>query len=191
MINRAFSALENISRSRMSGETRSYAINLSGQSLSDDGFLAYVVEMYRRYGLKPQDICFEITETAAIANLSQASRFISVLHELGCEFSLDDFGSGLSSFAYLKNLNVDYLKIDGAFIRDMRSDPIDREMVEAINKVGHVMGIKTIAEYVEDADTLALLREIGVDYVQGFSVSAPKCICDAHSGTKILLDRKH
>lgn len=191
VINRAFSALENINRSRMSGETRSYAINLSGQSLSDDGFLAYVVEMYRRYGLKPQDICFEITETAAIANLSQASRFISVLHELGCEFSLDDFGSGLSSFAYLKNLNVDYLKIDGAFIRDMRSDPIDREMVEAINKVGHVMGIKTIAEYVEDADTLALLREIGVDYVQGFSVSAPKCICDAHSGTKILLDRKH
>lgn len=157
-----------------------YSINLSGQSLSDDGFLDYVIRHFQEYRLEPGEICFEITETAAIANLSQAIGFISALKKHGCRFALDDFGSGLSSFSYLKNLDVDYLKIDGSFIRDMRTDPIDREMVEAINRVGRVMGLKTIAEYVEDEQTLQILSELGVDFVQGFAVARPVCIFDAN-----------
>lgn len=153
-----------------------FAINLSGQSLSDDEFLDHVVNLYDQYDIMVGEVCFEITETAAIANLSQATRFISVLRKMGCRFSLDDFGSGLSSFAYLKNLDVDFLKIDGAFVRDMRVDPIDREMVKAINQVGHVMGLRTIAEYVENPETLELLKQDGVDYVQGHAVSPPRVL---------------
>jgi EAL domain-containing protein (putative c-di-GMP-specific phosphodiesterase class I) len=122
-------------------------------------------------------ICFEITETAAIANFGKAMNLISELKALGCGFSLDDFGSGMSSFGYLKHLPVDHLKIDGAFVRDIATDPIDRAMVEAINKVGHVMGITTIAESVENPETLAILKEIGVDYAQGFGIARPEaCI---------------
>ena len=119
-------------------------------------------------------ICFEITETAAIANLAKATHLIRELKALGCGFSLDDFGSGMSSFGYLKHLPVDHLKIDGAFVRDIVDDPIDRAMVEAINKVGHVMGITTIAECVETPQTLAILEEIGVDYAQGFAIARPQ-----------------
>ncbi len=150
------------------------AINLSGHSLGDDHFLDFVVNALRESGVPADKICFEITETAAIANLSRALRLIKVLKGMGCRFALDDFGSGLSSFAYLKTLPVDYLKIDGGFVRDMVSDPIDYAMVEAINQIGHVMGIRTIAEFVENDAILDRLRAIGVDFVQGYGIHAPE-----------------
>jgi diguanylate cyclase (GGDEF)-like protein/PAS domain S-box-containing protein len=150
------------------------AINLSGNSLSDDNFLDYVRNLLDETGVLPTKICFEITETAAIANLSSAIKLITELKKLRCRFSLDDFGSGMSSFAYLKNLPVDFLKIDGNFIRDIVDDPVDRAMVRAINEVGHVMGLQTIGEFVENQEILAQLREIGVDYAQGYGVARPE-----------------
>ena len=149
------------------------AINLSGTSLSNENFLNFVINKLQETSVDAGLFCFEITETAAISNLSQVSSFISVLKKIGCQFSLDDFGSGLSSFTYLKNLKVDYLKIDGAFVKDMINDPIDHSMVEAINQIGHVMGIKTIAEFVENKATFEILRKIGIDYAQGYYFSEP------------------
>ena len=154
-------------------ETHRWSINLSGASLSQDDFLGFVRKQFEFYGIRHTAICFEITETAAIANLAKATHLIHELKALGCGFSLDDFGSGMSSFAYLKHLPVDHLKIDGAFVRDIAQDPIDRAMVEAINKVGHVMGLTTIAECVETPETLAILEQIGVDYAQGFAIARP------------------
>lgn len=147
-----------------------YAINLSGQSLSDDEFLAFTIQQFDSSGVSPERICFEITETAAIANLNRALRFMSVLKGMGCLFALDDFGSGLSSFAYLKNLPVDYLKIDGSFIQNFKHDAIDRAMVDAINQVGKIMGLKTIAECVIDEATLDLIKGLGIDYAQGYGI---------------------
>jgi diguanylate cyclase (GGDEF)-like protein len=157
-----------------------WAINLSGASLSDDDFLQFVRNQFKLTGMPHPGICFEITETAAIANLDKATRLIRELRELGCGFSLDDFGSGMSSFGYLKHLPVDHLKIDGAFVRNIAGDPIDRAMVEAINKVGHIMGITTIAECVERPETLTVLQEIGVDYAQGFAIARPHPYITAH-----------
>ena len=149
------------------------SINLSGLTLADESFLGYVIDLLRAARVPSSKICFEITETAVISNLSQASRFISTLKALGCLFALDDFGSGLSSFAYLKNLPVDYLKIDGMFVRDVHTDPLDRALVRSINDVGKVMGKKTIAEFVENDDVLRVLAEVGVDYAQGYGVGKP------------------
>ena len=151
-----------------------WAINLSGASLNDEQFLKFLLEQFSIFKVPPQHICFEITETAAITNLTKVEHFISRMRKLGCRFSLDDFGSGMSSFGYLKYLPVDYLKIDGSFVKDMVSDPIDCAMVEAINKVGHLMGLKTIAEYVENDEILGLLGDIGVDYAQGYGIHKPE-----------------
>jgi diguanylate cyclase (GGDEF)-like protein/PAS domain S-box-containing protein len=156
------------------GDETCFAINLSGQSIGDEYFLEYVLEEMELTGVEPTRICFEITETAAVGNLTQAMRFIEVLKKYGCRFVLDDFGSGLSSFAYLKNLSVDFLKIDGAFVRDMAGSPVQRALVESIHQIGQVMGIRTIAESVENRQTLDILREIGVDYVQGYGISLPE-----------------
>lgn len=149
------------------------SVNISGQSIADDGFLDYVVRKIREHGINPASLCFEITETSAISNLKTASHFISILRAMGCTFSLDDFGSGLSSFGYLKNLQVDYLKIDGMFVREIVQDPIDRAMVKSINEVAQVMGMKTVAEFVEDNDILDELCSIGVDYAQGYGTGRP------------------
>ena len=149
------------------------AINLSGQSLSDERFLDFVVDQLHQNSIPPENICFEITETAAIANLTHVKRFISVLKSMGCRFALDDFGSGLSSFAYLKNLQVDYLKIDGRFVRDSASDPVDYAMVKIIRQIGDVMDIRTIAKHVEQKGVLTKLKELGVDYAQGFEIAEP------------------
>jgi EAL domain-containing protein (putative c-di-GMP-specific phosphodiesterase class I) len=149
------------------------AINLSGQSLADTKFLPFVIEHLERSGLDAKRICFEITETSAIASFAQANRFIRALKELGCQFSLDDFGMGMSSFGYLKSFPVDYLKIDGSFVRGILSDAIDREMVRSINEIGHLTGKKVIAEYAENAEIINALRDLGVDYAQGYGVAQP------------------
>ena len=151
-----------------------YAINLSGQSLGDEATLEFIMAQFKQSGVAPQAICFEVTETAAIANISKATRFIMALKGIGCSFSLDDFGSGMSSLAYLKNLPVDYLKIDGAFVRDIVEDPIDFSMVDAVNSIAHVMGIKTIAEFVENQAIYDKLKLMGVDYVQGHYIHKPE-----------------
>lgn len=150
-----------------------YAINLSGQSLSQDGFLEYVLNKMAQYKVNARRICFEITETAVISNLGMARQFMQALRAKGCRFSLDDFGSGLSSFAYLKNLEVDFLKIDGIFIKSILNNKIDHAMVESINNVGHVMGLHTIAEFAENEEIIDVLRQIGVDYAQGYGVAMP------------------
>lgn len=149
------------------------SINLSGQSLTEDDFLDYVITNLQEFKISSGKICFEITETAAISNLNVAIKFITTLKEMGCRFALDDFGSGLSSFGYLKNLPVDYLKIDGIFVKDIVDDPIDRAMVKSIHEIGHVMGMKTIAEFVENDAIKEMLKEIGVDYVQGYGIGKP------------------
>ncbi|MGA7800133.1 MAG: EAL domain-containing protein [Gammaproteobacteria bacterium] len=146
------------------------AINVSGHTLGDGGFLDFVDQQLVESGVDPHCVAFEVTETAAITNLTRAIEFLSTFKARGCRFSLDDFGSGLSSFAYLKNFPVDYLKIDGAFVKDMVQDPMDHALVSAINQLGHIMGIATIAEFVEDTAILEALREVGVDYAQGFVV---------------------
>ncbi len=151
----------------------SLSINISGQSLSDELFLGYLLDQLDQTGVSARQICLEITETAAIANIGQAMEFIDALKARGCSFALDDFGSGMSSYSYLKNLDVDFLKIDGSFIKDMANDPVDLAMVESINHIGHVMGIKTIAEFVENEAILEKLREIGVNYVQGYYIHKP------------------
>jgi EAL domain-containing protein (putative c-di-GMP-specific phosphodiesterase class I) len=135
--------------------------------------LKFITEQFGLWAIPTHKICFEITETAAIANLSSATKFINYLRERGSLFSLDDFGSGLSSFAYLKNLQVDYLKIDGFFVKDIVDDEVDLAMVRAINEVGHIMSKKTIAEFVENEEIFNLLRELSVDYAQGYGISKP------------------
>ena len=151
-----------------------FAINISGQSLGADGFLDYITHEIDATGIAPNRVLFEITETSAIANLQKAMRFISVLKEMGCLFVLDDFGQGLSSFSYLKSLPLDFIKIDGAFVREMVKDPIQAALVSSIRDIGEVMGLKTIAESVEDAATFEALTQIGVDYVQGYYLDRPQ-----------------
>jgi len=150
------------------------SINLSGQSLGDDKFLPFVIDHFHRSGIDAKKICFEITETAAIASFSQANRFIHALKELGCRFALDDFGTGLSSFGYLKHFPVDFLKIDGSFVKEILHDPIDREMVRSINEIGHLTGKQTIAEFAENQEIIEMLRNLGVDYAQGFGIATPQ-----------------
>ncbi|HEY6093900.1 MAG TPA: EAL domain-containing protein [Gallionellaceae bacterium] len=152
------------------------AINLSGQSLGDEQMLDFILEQFNKTGVPARHICFEITETAAIANLRSALRMVSTLRAKGCQFSLDDFGSGMSSFGYLKQLRVDYLKIDASFVRQIITSSTDRAMVASINHIGHVMGIQTIAEGVEHDEVLDALRELGIDYVQGFRLHLPEPI---------------
>ena len=158
------------------------AINLSGNSLNDRSFLEDVIHELKRYkNISPFHICFEITETSAIRNLTKATVFIRTLKKMGCRFALDDFGSGISSFGYLKNLSVDFLKIDGEFVKDMESDPFDRAMIESTVKIAKVMNIPTVAEWVENETTLNSITQLDVDYSQGFHVSKP-VIIDASCG---------
>ena len=155
------------------GPKHRVAINLSGSSVADESLLDFIIEEVEESGADPTLITLEVTETAAIENLSRATNFISRLKQEGISFALDDFGNGFSSFAYLKTLPVDYLKIDGSFVKDMTEDPIDHALVEAVNNIGHTMGLETIAEYVKDAKTLEELRKLRVDYVQGFELYKP------------------
>jgi diguanylate cyclase (GGDEF)-like protein/PAS domain S-box-containing protein len=161
---------------------RIYSINLSGSTIADAGFCDFLLNTLDEYGVPGENLCFEITETAAISNLANAIRLINRVREQGCQFALDDFGCGLSSFSYLKNLPVQYLKIDGSFVSDIHKDRINLSMVEAINNIGHVMGLKTIAEFVENKAILSRLEKIGVDYAQGYYIGHPErwvCPSDA------------
>lgn len=154
------------------------SINLSGQSLADDVVLRFIIKQLQKAKFKPECICFEITETAAISTLKRANDFISELRSFGCKFALDDFGSGFSSFGYLKKLQVDFLKIDGMFIKNIHRDPIDLAMVKSINEIGKVMGMETIAEFVESDDIKNILHGIGVDYAQGYGIGKPAPFCE-------------
>jgi diguanylate cyclase (GGDEF)-like protein/PAS domain S-box-containing protein len=151
-----------------------FNINISGQSLSDPSLYTYIVDQLDTHSIPPGRICFEITETAAVANMSSAQRLINSLRDYGCRFALDDFGSGLSSFNYLKNMKIDFLKIDGSFVRNIQTDPTDLALINSINQVAHSMGIRTIAEYVENEDILHQLQRLGVDYCQGYVYHQPQ-----------------
>jgi EAL domain-containing protein (putative c-di-GMP-specific phosphodiesterase class I) len=153
------------------------AVNLSGTSINDEDFLDFVMTRLSNEEVA-RALCFEITETAAVASLSKARFFMSELKARGCRFSLDDFGSGVSSFVYLKSLPVDFLKIDGHFATRVATDAVDRSMVEAITKVGRALQVATIAEKVENAEVLTVLKAIGVDYIQGFHLAEPCAIED-------------
>jgi diguanylate cyclase (GGDEF)-like protein/PAS domain S-box-containing protein len=150
------------------------SINLSGQSLGDDKFLPFVIDQFNRSGIEGSKICFEITENEAVRSFSQANRFIQALKAHGCKFALDDFGKGQSSFGYLKHFPVDFLKIDGSFVRGILHDPIDREMVRSINEIGHLTGKQTVAEFAENAEIIQMLTSLGIDYAQGYGVAQPQ-----------------
>lgn len=150
------------------------SINLSGQSVTDHTVLKHILDLLTQSHIDASHICFEITETAAIANMSYAINFISTLKQRGCKVALDDFGSGLSSFAYLKNMPIDNLKIDGVFIRDIISDPMDKAFVEAIHNIGEMMGIRTTAEFVESEEVLECVKTIGIDFAQGYYLAEPR-----------------
>jgi diguanylate cyclase (GGDEF)-like protein/PAS domain S-box-containing protein len=153
-----------------------YGINLSGETMAHETILPYIKERLAHYAIDPAQVCFEITETAAIANLPRAIDLMGSLKADGCLFALDDFGSGLSSFGYLKALPVDFLKIDGAFVKNLDSEPVNRVMVQAINMVGHAMHLQTIAEFVENDAIMETLALIGVDYAQGFGIARPAAL---------------
>lgn len=165
-------ALDIISRCA-NPERGTYAINLSGLTFRDDTFLAFLCGELRRTGVPARALCFEVTETAAIQDLDEAVAFMKAVRDMGCRFALDDFGAGMSSLTYLKRLPVDFVKIDGSFVRDMLTDRMDRTTVEMINQISHLSGRQTIAEFVENEEILAALQEIGVDYVQGYAIARP------------------
>jgi EAL domain-containing protein (putative c-di-GMP-specific phosphodiesterase class I) len=161
------------------------SINLSGYSIDDEDFLDFLIDEIGNCGFSPSKICLEITETTAIANVSGAAKSIQRLKDLGCFIAIDDFGTGFSSFAYLKHLPIDVLKIDGIFVKDILTDATNLALVNSINEIGHVMGKQTVAEFVETPEILEKLKEIGVDYVQGYAVGRPMPIEDAPIVTKI------
>jgi len=154
--------------------TGGVAINLSGLSINDESFIPFILDQVEKSGIPTHNLCFEVTETAGVTNLSNASQFINEIKQTGCSFSLDDFGTGMSSYSYLKNLPVDYIKIDGSFVRDIESNDSDQAVVKSITEIGHFMGKKIIAECVEKESTINLLRDIGVDYAQGWAICKPK-----------------
>lgn len=156
----------------------SFSINLSGHSLNDLGLMEFVMKQMRDTNVPIGKICFEITETLGIASLSDAADFIKRFKTTGCKFSLDDFGSGMSSYGYLKSLPVDYLKIDGVFVKEMATNPNDYAVVKSISEIGHFMGKKIIAEYVQDDETIQLLQDLGVDYAQGYGIEKPRALDD-------------
>jgi EAL domain-containing protein (putative c-di-GMP-specific phosphodiesterase class I) len=161
-------------RPASAAEMPRFGINLSGMSLGDPAFADFVQQRFEETGTSPHAVCFEVTETAAISNLARAARFIRRFRDLGCRFALDDFGTGLSSFAYLKALPVDYLKIDGSFVRGIAEDRIDRAAVASIQQLAQAAGAKTIAECVESAEILERVRAMGIDFGQGHVIHPPE-----------------
>ncbi len=173
-----------------SSPNRCVNINLSGLTLSDKGLVDYISDLLNKAGLPPRTVCFEITETAAVANFDITKKIIRKMKLLGCDFALDDFGSGVSSFAYLKNLPVDYLKIDGSLIHDIDQNPVNEAMVSAINQVGHVMNMKTVAEFVENRDIQDKLAFLGIDYAQGYYVHVPAPLQEVIEGDVLCSEKE-
>jgi len=173
IVRRAISQLAGL---HAKGRQTSFSINLSGKAFEDESLLPMIREQLDTLGLDPSYLTFEITETAAIANLAAAEEFITALKDIGCQFALDDFGSGFSSFAYLKHLPVDKLKIDGAFVKGMAHSAVDQAMVESMNQVAHALGKQTVAECVENGETLQILKEMGVDRAQGNYIGRPDAL---------------
>jgi EAL domain-containing protein (putative c-di-GMP-specific phosphodiesterase class I) len=173
VVRSALSQLAQMCRRQPECHLDTYAINLSGASLNDADTLAFLRQEIQARHVLPQMVCFDITESAALANLPEVIVFMEELKALGCRFALDDFGSGLSSFAYLRSLPVDFLKIDGSLVKDIIHDAVDRALVASINDIGHVMGMKTVAELVEDGAIRAALVDMGVDYAQGYGIARP------------------
>jgi len=167
---------------------RNCAINLSGQTLGDESILGFVVDALDRTGVAPSTICFEVTESAILSNVQHAQRFIEVLHGIGCEFSLDDFGSGLGSFSSLKHLPIDYLKIDGAYTRNLNSDQVNQEMVAAMIKLARTMKFRIVAEQVERQEDFDWLRDSGVDFIQGRFIEAPTPLGSGTTGKFRILN---
>lgn len=161
-----------------------FSVNISGASLKDNQFLKFLSQQFQRYNVPPNLFCFEITETIAINNLHQASVFINSLKSLGCSFALDDFGKGMSSLTYLKNLPVDYLKIDGSFIKEINTETVTKAMVQAINFLAEAIGVKTIAEFAENQDIVDILKDLNIDYAQGYFFGKPSLI--SYSSLPIL-----
>ncbi len=186
VVNSALTAISS-GEIKLSGN-RSCAINLSGQTLADEAFLGFVVDALDRSGVSPSAICFEVTETAIFANVQHAQRFVEVLHGIGCEFSLDDFGSGLGSFSSLKRLPIDYLKIDGTYTRNLQSDLVNQEMVAAMIKLARTMQFRIVAEQVEQQEDFDWLRNIGVDYIQGYFVDPPMPLGSGSTGTYRIIN---
>jgi EAL domain-containing protein (putative c-di-GMP-specific phosphodiesterase class I) len=153
---------------------------LSAQTLGDDDFLEFVVDVLDHTGVAPDRICFEVRESAVVSQLDQAQRFIAVLHGIGCRFALDNFGSGIGSFANLKNLSLDFLKIDGTYTRNLESDSVNREMVAAMVKLARTLDFQVVAEQVEDQTAFETLRTLGVDFVQGYAIEKPRPLQAVH-----------
>jgi len=165
----------------------SYSVNISGASINDKSFPDFLRNLLTRYQLPRGLLCFEITETTAISNLAKASELMREMKGMGCRFSLDDFGAGMSSFAYLKYLPVDYLKIAGMFIKDMAHDPMDYAIVEAINRISHILGMQTVAESVEDAEVLEKITELKIDFAQGYFIAEPEALAqDENAGSAAI-----
>jgi len=186
VVNAALAAI-NAGEIKLTGK-RSCTINISGQTLADEGFLEFVVEALDRSGVAPESICFEVNEGAVTSNIQHAQRFIEVLHGIGCEFALDDFGSGLGAFSNLRNLPVDYLKIDGSYTRNLASDQVNQEMVAAMIKLARTMEFRVVAEQVEEQEDFDWLRDIGVDFVQGNFIEAPVTLGSSGTGAFRALD---
>ena len=177
VISNAFRIIASLDRKQYADTV--FGINLSGQSANDPEFIDYIKAQFVEHAIEPRAICFEVTETTAIANFNTAVQLAQDVRQLGCLMALDDFGSGLSSFGYLKHLPIDILKIDGQFIRDIATNRVDRAMVKAICDVATSMNLKTVAEYVEDESAMNVLEEIGVDLAQGYFIGKPLRVEDA------------
>ena len=166
-------ALETFAEYHHRGVEAGLSINISGPSVCDDDFRRFVIDAIAETEIAPAALCFELTETAAVANLAQALLFFEDLADIGCSFSLDDFGAGMSSYAYLRKLPVDYVKIDGVFVKDMLSDDFNRSIVESIHQISRASGKRTVAEFVEHPEIATALADIGVDYLQGYALDKP------------------
>ena len=162
------------------------AINISEQTLSDKGFLSFVVEAMDHSGVSPAEVCFEVTESAILTNVQHAQRFIEVLHGIGCEFVLGDFGSGLGAFSSLKNLPIDYLKIHGSYTNNVTTDQVNQEMVSAMIKLARMMDFRVVAEQVEEQEDFDWLRSVGIDFVQGNFIEAPAILGTTTGSYRIL-----